>query len=622
MGTPVTLTPPADPPVAAVPTVGAPIDAPEPPVELNLPEPPVELDLLEPLVGLLEPPPVPPEPTPCTTWAGTALVLASYLALSVAWTWPLARLDPNVLVTRQFDLYPTIWLLARAHSVGLDLWHAGSGWPVGESLARVDSYAVLPIAWALGRWVDPRVLAALLALLGPVVGALAAERCAGQAFRVPRPASWVAGAIYGFSGITATALLEGHVYHAVNPWLPLLLWSAWRAQDTDGRWLHGFAAAGAWALGMFTTGYAGVLGALLLVVIGLHGGVARLAAGMLFVGLPAGLLYLRLYGAGGGWSDGQEMEASQILSMGSASLASLAGWSDTLDLRYHSIGATVGFAGLWAALLAPFVLRRAWGWRTLLGLALLSLLVALGRTIQVAPGSTPLLSPVAWLVNVPGIEHFRFPIRVTWLYALCVAMVAARVVGAFQARLGPAWIAPLLLLVAGDALIGTGLPWRLRSQIGTIPSAYASAPEGRAILDLWARPLDRSSGELEMWSRALTCYYQAFHARPVLEVCMGTNIDSPREIVDRWLGGRLLAPGTDAGWLAERIGSLGVGAIALHADVYRPADRDVLIDALTATFGAVVADTDDGGERILLWVVPPVTGADPVATWDAIRARR
>jgi hypothetical protein len=570
----------------------------------------------------LTPPGAPRQGEVRSTWAGTLLVFATYLALSVAWSWPLARLDPSVLVTRQFDLYPTIWLLARAPSVPLDLMHAGSAWPIGESLARVDSYAVLPVAWLLGGWIDPRVLAALLALLGPPLGAMAAERCAAHAFRVPRPASWVAGVVYGFSGITATALLEGHVYHAVNPWLPLLLWAAWRAQEEGGRWLHGFAAAAAWALALLTTAYAGVMGALLLVVVGLRGGVARLAVGMLVVGLPAGLLYVRLYGAGGGWSDGQAMDPSQVMAMGSASLASLGGWSDAIDLRYHSIGATVGFTGLWACLLAPVVLRGTSGWRTLLGLALLSLLVALGRTIQIAPGSTSFWSPVSWLVNVPGIEQFRFPIRVTWLYALCAAMVAARVVGVLYARLGPAWMAPLFLLVAGDAIIGTGLPWRLRSQIGTVPSAYAAAPEGRAVLDLWARPLDRSSGEAEMWARALTCYYQAFHARPVLEVCMGTNVDSPREAVDSWLGTRLLATQPDTAVIAGYMGRLGVGAIVLHADVYRPADRDVLAAALTTTFGPAAADTRDGGEHVLLWVVPPVTDPDPAGTWALIRAGR
>ncbi len=566
--------------------------------------------------------PVPVAPYPRATRAGTLLVFASFLALSAAWSWPLARLDASVLVTRQFDLFPTVWLLARAPFVPFDLVHAESAWPVGESLARVDSYTVLPIAWIFGRVVDPRVLAGLLALLGPALGAMAAERCAAYTFRVPRPASWVAGVVYGFSGITATALLEGHVYHAFNPWLPLLFWAAWRAQEEDGRWRHGFGAAAAWSLALLTSAYAGVLGALLLVVVGLRGGVARLAVGMLVVGLPAGLLYVRLYGAGGGWSDGRTGDPTQTFAMGAATLASLAGWSDAIDLRYHSIGAPVGFTGLGACLLAPFVLRGRAGWRTLLGLALFALVVSLGRNIQVTQGSTPYWSPVSWLVNVPGIERFRFPIRMSWLYALCAAMVAARVVAGLSERLGRAWIAPVFLLFVGDAILGTGLPWRLRTQIGGVPSAYASAPPDRAVLDLWARPLDRSSGEVEMWSRALTCYYQAFHARPVLEVCLGTDIDSPREIVDHWLGGQLLGPAPDLAAIADRIGALGVGAVVLHADVYRPGDRDLLVTALTATFGPVEADTQDGGERVLLWVVPPVTDGDPMAEWNAIRAGR
>ena len=78
-----------------------------------------------------------------------------FLAVAVVWTWPAAHLDPEVLVSRQFDLYPTVWLLARAHDVPLNLVHAESAWPVGELLARADSFVLLALGWLFG-WIDAR----------------------------------------------------------------------------------------------------------------------------------------------------------------------------------------------------------------------------------------------------------------------------------------------------------------------------------------------------------------------------------------------------------------------------------------------------------------------------------
>lgn len=44
----------------------------------------------------------------------TALVFAGYLLFSVFWSWPNAALSPDFLVTRHFDLYPTIWAIRVA----------------------------------------------------------------------------------------------------------------------------------------------------------------------------------------------------------------------------------------------------------------------------------------------------------------------------------------------------------------------------------------------------------------------------------------------------------------------------------------------------------------------------
>lgn len=548
------------------------------------------------------------------------LVFASYLALSAAFSWPLATLDPDVLVTRHFDLYPSIWLMERAQAVFPSLHHDASAYPFGENLARVDSYVLLALAWITGGVVSAHALAGLVGWVGPAVGAWAAERCAHGSFGVARPWSWIAGCAYGFSGITATALLDGHIHHVLDPWLPLLLGAAWRATAGDGRWRHGLWAALFWSLALYTTAYAGVLGALLLGAVVLRGGIERLLPGLLLVALPAGMFYLWLFSSGSRWTDGYPPEASLVWRVGAVTLGGLAGWSDAFDLGFHSLSAPVGWTSFWLMMLAPVVLRGERGWRALMLVALAALFLSMGRTIRFGLTDGGWWSPAAWLVGLPGIEWFRFPVRFAWLYALCGGIVAARVAQMLAARVGPVVAAGLLVLCAGDAIVGTGLPWRLRGQVAAIPGAYAATPEDRAVLDLYAPSLDRfSSAEVEMWARVLSCYYQGIHGRPIFEVCIGTAVDSPREVVAEWLATGVLAPQPDFVAMRTLLGQLGVGAVVVHADVFRVSDRAVILEGLTALLGEPVAETRDGGEHVVAFLVPAAETLDVQGAWAAIR---
>ncbi|MFZ5480900.1 MAG: hypothetical protein ACOZNI_29335, partial [Myxococcota bacterium] len=323
-----------------------------------------------------------------------AWVFAFFLAVSAAFSWPTVTFDPDVLVTRHFDLFPAVWVLDGP---------SGSAWPVGETLARVDSYVLLALGWLLP--LGGKTIAGLLAWVGPALGAWAAERCARVAFGVLRPWSLVAGLMYGFSGITATALLEGHVHHVLDPWLPLLLEAAWTMHR--GGWQRGVLASVWWALALYTTAYAGVLGAVLLAVGVLRGGVLKLLPGFVLVALPAGLAYLHLFHSGGRWGDGAPPQPELVWRMGAATLGGVAGWSDAYDIGHHSISAPAGWMGLCLVGAAPIALRGTRNWRTVWVLGLASLVLSLGRNTALGE----------WLVGLPGTHWFRFPVRFSWLWA-------------------------------------------------------------------------------------------------------------------------------------------------------------------------------------------------------------
>ena len=526
------------------------------------------------------------------------LIPLSYLLFSALYTWPAVCLSPTILPSRHFDLYPALWLIQEAPFPRL--FHDYSAWPYGESLARIDSYVLLWLGWLNHGLLSALQVADLLMWLGPACNAVAAEFCAHRALGIARPYSWLAGLSFGFSGITAVALLEGHVYHLLNPWLPLLLAALWVGTSPQGRPWHGLAAGLAWALCQFTTAYLGICGAFLMVGLLVRAPRAslRLLPGLLLSAGPAAGYYLWLFSQGGGWKD--NAPTTQILQTGASTLGSLLYAAPAIDLGGHSIAAPLSWLSFWGWALAPWVLRGQPGWRGLWTLSFLALLGSFGAYFRMVPGGAGVASPLAWMALwMPGIAFFRFPIRLLWLYQLLAGVLASRVLAA-RWRSGRWWMGMALL----DVLASTGMPGRQAQGIAGLPSAYLAAPETGAVLDLFGEALDPSSGELEMRARALGCYYQSQHHRPIPEVCIGTAIQSPREFLSRRLMRQLSAG--DPKSMLNQLESVGIGSIALHLDTLRPADAKILQAGLELVLGPPVAETKDAGERLQIFSLSSV----------------
>jgi hypothetical protein len=525
--------------------------------------------------------------------------------LSVLFSWPWAALDGTFLPTRQFDLYGTVWLVEHARLALATLRSPVSGLPDGEDLHRLDTWVLAALGALTSGWLDPVRLLQAVVLAGPVLSAVAAERCAARGFGVRPPWSLVAGVIYGFSGLGATALLEGHVYYLLDPWLPLLLWALLAANGPGGRLQHGLAAGAAWALALGTSAYLGIVGAILAAVFFARGAwirldrrpVARALAGFVAAALPVGALYALVFRGG---SAGVASDPATVLAGGSATLASLATWSPAIELDDHSIAAPLGFVTLALVAVAPVVLAGKGGWRTLAGLAVASVVLALGPTVQTGMGG---LGTWYW-VDLRGaganLAFLHFPVRFLWLWSLCGGIVAAQVVDALAERLGARVAAPLLALVAFDALVISAVPLRVGTVPATIPSAYAAAPPDGLLLDLLAEDPNPGSG-IDLWMRRLACYYQARHHRPVVGRCLSPLGAPPQEAAERALREALL-DGTDP---RGPLATLGVAAVAVHLDLFTPDARAAVMAGLGAALGPPAATSTDGGETVALFRVPP-----------------
>jgi hypothetical protein len=325
----------------------------------------------------------------------------------------------------------------------------------------------------------------------------------------------------------------------------------------------------------------------------------RMLPGLSVTALPAAAYYLWLFGQGGGWQE--QIAPGPVLQTGGSTLA---GWLYAVpeaDLGGHSLVTPLGFLGFWLWFLTPFFRRGQAGWKGLWMLAFVALVASFGASLRVVPGGEGLPLPLAW-IHWPALAFFRFPLRLLWLYQLTAGMLASQLLA--ERWQGRAWWVGLALV----DVLGTGMPGRLARGIAEVPSAYLSVPAERAVLDVYGETLDPSSGEMEMRSRILGCYYQGVHHRPIPEVCIGTGIRSPREGVSRWLMGALSAAGADPKAIVKTLGDAGIGAVALHLDTLRPADAEILKAGLGSVLGPPVAETKDGGERLQIFSLTTTQG--------------
>ncbi|MDP2313233.1 MAG: hypothetical protein Q8P41_10035 [Pseudomonadota bacterium] len=575
----------------------------------------------------------PPSRSPLarTPLARNVVTVALFSAVAVVFTWPLA-LDPvGQHVSLHFDHYGVVWASAAIESVDGALRTDLSTWPLGKSLLRADSFVLLALARVLGLFGASAWAAPVCALAGPVLSAWAAERVAARTFGARWPWSIVAGLAYGFSGLGMTALLEGHDYALLNPWLPLLAERVWRMAAPEGRVRDGVLAAVYWSLALLTTAYVGIAATLLTVALLARGAWLRTArpapllaaAGVV---LPVVLAYVAAFTADGDVTRRASDTTAgprELMAAGSARLGTLLTWTPSADLVQHSVVPSLGITAVVLALVAPRVLRGQPGWKTLLGGTLLTVALSLGPRVQLNVNDLSLPWILTPLASLPGAEFFRFPSRLLWIAGLGVGLVAARVATRL-AEVAPGPARFLLVFAVLDLFVATGAPLRTKAVPNLVPSAYAATAVGWPVLELYP-PFYGSQRDLDVFVGNLTCSYQVAHARPLLHDCLTTTLrSSPAHTLMPWLMDRALAPEASAAEVRARFDELGIGAVALHPGLYAADDRAELVAGLRRLLGEPTAESRDGGEHVVVWALaapgsPPPSRAAAEARWLALR---
>jgi hypothetical protein len=559
-----------------------------------------------------------------SSWTRHGLTVLFFLAVSLGFSWPLAADPTQIHITQQFDIYSLVWLAQAMGADDAGWTFARTAWPMGEPLNRIDSFVLAGMAWAGGSGVDPWWYPAALILLGPVLSAWAAEHFARVHLGADWPWSLIAGMGFAFSGMTATAVLEGHVYVLLVPWLPLLAGAWIRVVGGQGGWGLGVMSGLWWALCLLTSAYIGIGATLIVIFLGLGGLWSRTvswrgvwaAAG---VALPVGAAYSWAFVSAGAGSRALSTttagESTVVMDAGALHLDSLAGWHGLTDPGMHSMTGTIGFTALSLAMFAPFLARgdRRLMWCLVMGLG--ALLLALGTRLQLVQDDLRifwLLHPLSWAPELTS--FFQFPGRLMWVAGLGLGAGAAVAGTVLARRHGPVLAAPLLLFSIGDVLFTTGMPFRGQVVHHSSPEVYEMVSPDRAILDLIPEFLPMQS-DLALYVNNLGCSHQSAHRRALASRCLGTTLGTgPRAVVGAWLSESVLGEAVDGAAVVSELQALGFGAVVMHPDLYSRVDRASLVQGLEAALGPPAVISTDGGEHLVMYALP---GDGPVDLAEA-----
>ena len=522
--------------------------------------------------------------------AGAALL---WLVFAVAWTWPSILAGPDI-VGRHFDAMGTVWVIDAVSRLGFDLHDPFSAWPNGATYSAIDSWLLMPIS-LIGGSLDPARVHGWIAVLGLASSGYAVSIFARHV-GASSPFHHLAGLMFAGSGLAAAAILEGHVYQVVNPWMPLMALFLWRTAQAGARTVDGVWAGIFFGLALFSSGYLGVSAGL----VGLGLGVAALKNGenrfpVLVSAVVAGLFgvtYLMLFSAAG--QPGATHATAETLRMGSLSLNSMGPASAEIDRTGHSWSLALS-AMVFALALMAWAFRHR-GAKVLVAISAVSVLVAMGPdwTLGIAPDEASIASPIQFLWDIPSARFLRFPGRVLWAALLCLSTLAAVGVSIFARRLGPQWAYGLAAILLMEMVICVRLPWRQQVKVSDTPSAYASA-QG-AVFDLTGEGISISR-EVDSWMNAILCQYQTHHKQPIAEDCVAVGpATNPRVPLARWVAQRLYEG--DSLSVINRLKRLGFSAIAVHYDWIDPGDR---LRLQTALQGLSVKTESDLAEAVAVY---------------------
>jgi hypothetical protein len=420
------------------------------------------------------------------------LPAAAYLALVLAWSWPLPlhladrfTHDPGdpLLVTY------LLWWNAQAVPLTAAWWNAPFFWPLPDALALTEHLAGLspfatPIQWLGGS----PLLAYNLLLIASSWWTLLATHALVRRLTNDEVAAACAAIAFAFAPYRTAQL--GHLQLYACWWMPLCLLALHAyAESGERRWLIVFGVS--WMLQALTNGYSLLFLPLLLGAwiawftpwrTRARRGVEILAAWILFSLplLPILLHYREVQGR-----LGLVRSREEILTFSSGVRDFLAATPNLLFWKTLEPATSEGylFPGVTVVLLVAAAIVRRTGGRVFwfyVASALAAAWLCTGPSVDGSVGGL-LRHPYDLLLRLPGFDGVRVPARFFMIAALSLAIAAGIAFAQLRVR-RPGLLLTVVVFggLAVDGAIG-GMP------IGRPPGAIDGVPRGARIMSL---PLD------------------------------------------------------------------------------------------------------------------------------------
>lgn len=527
--------------------------------------------------------------------------LALWIGAAVSFTWPAIFSSDTMIVGRHFDTFGTMWVVGAGSRL-IAAVDPLTAWPMGGDLSRLDSYVLVPIAVAFKSLGAGRIFG-WIGIIGVALNAWSAQHFS-RAVGAKSPWTLLAGFGYGFCGLAATSMLEGHVYQLFNPWLPWFGATMWLATKPDGKWYQAWLAGLLFGLCWATTAYVG------LTALGLAVGVLlvsdRRPKELLLCIAVILFLYISWYMYG----QAPSRESLEPLNPMSAQFSGMLAATPEMDRSQHSMAPIVFGWMLGLVVLAHKVVPKG-RWRVLVWCSVAAMLFSLFPQFAASPDLILIPANLDW-VKGPFAGMLRFPIRWGWLWALCGGVVAARVATEMAPRWGR-WGYLVLAVVVAEAFLRVGTPYRQEFRYIDSPSKLTN--HDGPILELF--PFTENKGlNHQRWLSSISCLEQLKHGQALAEDCVHTKPYQMRQHLNLWVQDLLNRGHPES--IEPTLAGLGFRNIMLRPDLFITQDASKFEGMLRAVDDNPTVIREKGVHALLFTIVGSAE-ADPKEMLKDIR---
>ena len=469
----------------------------------------------------------------------------------------------------QYDALGTYWFADRAPTWNLFL-DQHTNWPEGVHYNRLDSFVFYFLS-VLFQWIPTPIWLPIFSVFALTVSGWSAAKFAHE-LGATRLASWLAGITFMFHGLTASALLEGHVYHLLLPWLPLCLLYAWRATKTQTTTKNALYTAFYWFLCILTSAYLGLATTLSLLIIWIlrkGWNIKTTYVGMGCIGLLS-VSYLVLYINGDALSSGRDATSMMV---GSISLSNFFGFTPQVDQELHAQSLGILAIPLFLSFAAHKYTLKRQDTHILWFIALIALCFGFGCFVSFASVTPIFPMPLLWLSELPLFRSIGFPIRLSWPFVLCVGVLASLTLS--KSRI----VLVIIAFSTVEVFASNRLSTRQKQTLFELPTVYNNTLG--ASLELYPlTPSGKQHSDIPMWLSAYSCFFQTMHRQPIGENCVSTIPNSHSRIQTSQDFAQLLLSGhTTQAW--KLLNEQQFSHVLLYPDLYTQGDYKRLSHALT-----------------------------------------